>query len=319
MSKVSKRPNIFLNMRPSSAARKAARKAAKGGRARPSSAARAEYARRIDRITAAYSRPPSAARAYLKAFNVRDLFTVDNPKILKGRARGYWPIVLHLAPADLSGRNVCPFSSAECRAACLNTAGRGGMFKRGETTNSVQKARLNRTAAFWADRHAFEHAAAVEIAWHIRRARAEGLRPVIRLNGTSDLSVEKLFKKLFELFSDVQFYDYTKNVNRMFSEIPENYHLTFSRSEVNSAAVSRVLSAGGNVAAVFATARAADLPETWNGAPVIDGDKDDLRFLDPPGVVVGLRAKGRAKKAPVGGFVLSAGPSSADGRNGGGL
>jgi hypothetical protein len=46
-----------------------------------------------------------------------------------------------------------------------------------------------------------------------------------------------------------------------------------------------------NVAVVFDT-----LPTTYLGRPVVNGDDTDLRFLDPQGVVVGLKAKGRAKK-----------------------
>ena len=45
------------------------------------------------------------------------------------------------------------------------------------------------------------------------------------------------------------------------------------------------------------------LPKTFKGLPVIDGDKDDLRFLDPQGVIVGLIAKGKAKQDKSG-FVI---------------
>ena len=73
------------------------------------------------------------------------LLTTGNPKLMKGEKKGYLSFVLHLAPADLSGYNVCPMASDGCRAACLNTAGRGGIFKPGTTTNAIQDARIRKT------------------------------------------------------------------------------------------------------------------------------------------------------------------------------
>jgi hypothetical protein len=45
------------------------------------------------------------------------------------------------------------------------------------------------------------------------------------------------------------------------------------------------------------------IPKTFRGLRVVDGDKDDLRFLDPKGVVVALYAKGKATK-DTSGFVI---------------
>jgi hypothetical protein len=78
-------------------------------------------------------------------------------------------------------------------------------------------------------------------------------------------------------------------------KMPENYRLTFSRSEKNEDIADGFIKRGGNVAVVFSTRKGRALPDTYLGAPVIDGDEHDLRFLDPRGVVVGLRAKGKAK------------------------
>jgi len=47
---------------------------------------------------------------------------------------------------------------------------------------------------------------------------------------------------------------------------------------------------------VFSTTRGAPLPIEFLGVPVIDSDAHDLRYLDPIGVIVGLRAKGRAAR-----------------------
>jgi hypothetical protein len=93
--------------------------------------------------------------------------------------------------------------------------------------------------------------------------------------------------------------------------MPSNYHLTFSRSEVNEADCREVLDAGGNIAVVFKICdckrpckhEIQDGVYTYMGRPVINGDRDDLRFLDPAGVVVGLKAKGPAKK-DTSGFVV---------------
>jgi hypothetical protein len=57
-----------------------------------------------------------------------------------------------------------------------------------------------------------------------------------------------------------------------------------------------VLEMGGNVAVVFRN----QLPQTWKGYEVVNGDENDLRFLDKQGVVIGLIEKGMAKKDATG-------------------
>jgi len=229
------------------------------------------------------------------------LLTVGNPKLMKGLKKGYLSSVLHLAPADLSGKNTCPKATAGCKAACLNTAGRGGIFKKGETTNVIQKARIRKTISFFEDREQFMFDLVKEITNTIKKAKKLSLIPVFRLNGTSDLSWEKYEvadgKNIFEMFPDVQFYDYTKVLGRKVSHIP-NYHLTFSKADGNDMDVRIAASNGMNVAAVFHK-----LPEKYIGRTVINGDETDLRFLDPKGVIVGLKAKGKAKK-DTSGFVI---------------
>lgn len=229
------------------------------------------------------------------------LLTVANPKLLKGTKKGYLSSVLHLAPADLSGKNTCPKATVGCKAACLNTAGRGGMFKRGESTNVIQQARIRKTKQFFESRDKFLQELVIEISKTIIKAKKLGLIPVFRLNGTSDLSWEKYEvadgKNIFQMFPTVQFYDYTKIIGRKVSHIP-NYHLTFSKADGNDMDVRIAASNGMNVAAVFHK-----LPEQYIGRTVINGDETDLRFLDPKGVIVGLKAKGRAKK-DVSGFVI---------------
>jgi hypothetical protein len=231
------------------------------------------------------------------------LLSTANPKIQKGTKLGYLSFILHLAPSDLSGKNTCPKATAGCAAACLNTAGRGGMFKKGENTNMIQKARIRKTVQFFFDRDQFMLDLAYDIQKAVAFAKKQGLTPVIRLNGTSDLSWEKYevpvfcTKNIFELFPNVQFYDYTKILGRKVADIP-NYHLTFSKADGNDADVAKAIEQGYNIAAVFD-----EMPATYMGLPVINADETDLRFLDPKGCIAGLKAKGRAKKDYTG-FVI---------------
>ncbi len=222
------------------------------------------------------------------------LLSTANPKIQKGSKLGYLSFILHLAPADLSGKEVCPKRTAGCTAACLNTAGRGGMFRKGETTNIIQQARIRKTKMFFEDRAGFMAQLIKDIELGIKQAARLGLTPVFRLNGTSDLAWEKYAvpgaRNIFDLFPTVTFYDYTKVLGRKVADIP-NYDLTFSAADGNDADVKKAIAAGMNVAMVFDK-----LPDTYMGRPVINADDTDLRFLDPRGVICGLKAKGRAKK-----------------------
>lgn len=214
---------------------------------------------------------------------------------MKGEKLGYLSFVLHLAPADLSGKEVCPKRTAGCTSACLNTAGRGGMFKKGETTNMIQQARIRKTRLFFENREQFLADLEADIRLGIKQAEKKNMIPCFRLNGTSDLAWEKY--GIIEKFPEVQFYDYTKVRNRKVSHL-KNYHLTFSKADGNDMDVRLVASAGMNVAAVFK-----EIPATYIGRPVINGDETDLRFLDPKGVIVALKAKGKAKKDTTG-FVI---------------
>lgn len=223
------------------------------------------------------------------------LLSTGNPKLLKGEKKGYMSFVLHLAPANLSGKETCPKRTAGCTAACLNTAGRGGIMKKGESTNVIQQARIRKTKMFFENREEFMSQLESDIRLGIKQAEKMGMIPCFRLNGTSDLAWEKY--GIIEKFPNVQFYDYTKINNRKVSHL-KNYHLTFSKADGNDMDVRIAASNGMNIAAVFHK-----VPETYIGRPVINGDETDLRFLDPKGVIVGLKAKGKAKKDTTG-FVV---------------
>jgi hypothetical protein len=239
------------------------------------------------------------------------LLTIGNPKTAKGEGFGVLTAILHLSPHKVSGRNTCPHASAGCAAACLNTAGRGGIGLDADGLNTIQAARIRRTRYFHRDRAGFLADLVAEITRHERSAIRHGLRAAVRLNGTSDLPWEKFpvardgmsYPHVFAAFPSITFYDYTKWPLRLrdVQAVP-NYGLTYSLSEKRGAEAHAYdyLAAGYGVAVVFDTRKSGDLPQsypigerTWE---VIDGDKTDLRFTDAPSVIVGLRAKGRAKR-----------------------
>ena len=231
------------------------------------------------------------------------LLSTGNPKIMKGEKMGYNSYILHLAPASLSGYNTCPKATEGCKSACLNTAGRGGMFKKGENTNIIQQARIRKTKQFYENRQEFMDNLVKDIELGIKQSAKKGLIPVFRLNGTSDISFEKYevtrqgksYRNIFEAFPDIQFYDYTKILGRKVNNI-SNYHLTFSAADGNDNDVLKAFEQGYNVAMVFGIAKKYDMITEYMGKPVYNGDESDLRFLDPSNHIVGLYAKGKAKK-----------------------
>lgn len=231
----------------------------------------------------------------------------SNPKIAKGLASNYATYILHLAPADLSGYETCAKRTAGCTAACLNTAGRGGMFKTGETTNTIQQARIRKTKMFFEDRVTFMAQLVKDIELGIKQSLNKNLIPVFRLNGTSDIAWEKysvvrdglVYKNIFEAFPNVQFYDYTKILGRKVAGI-KNYALTFSAADGNAMDVVSAINQGYNIAVVFGLKKSQPMPDKYLGLSVFNGDDSDLRFLDPQGVIVGLYAKGKAKKDTTG-------------------
>ena len=209
--------------------------------------------------------------------------------------------ILYLAPADLSGFQVCPHANlAGCKEACLNTAGRGAF-------SNVQNARIRKTRLFFEDRAFFMQTLVADIQALKRKAYKMGVLPAARLNGTSDIRFEKIpvngAANIMELFPDVQFYDYTKNATR--TGLPVNYNLTWSYSGANdkyAGYMPKAIKNGMNVAVVFSGKQ----PETFAGIPVTNGDLHDLRFTDPQNCIVGLSAKGKAKKDHSG-FVVQIG------------
>ena len=217
-------------------------------------------------------------------------------KTNKSMKFGYANFIMYLSPYKKSGWNTCPAATKGCAASCLDESGRGNWIKKNGLINPIHAARLKRTQFFFNDRGAFLEQLEKEINAAIRWSIKRDLIPVIRLNGTSDLRFENF--GIIQKFNDIQFYDYTKLYNR--KNIPANYHLTFSRAESNQKQTLNALVNGLNVSAVFRN----ELPKTYLNKKVINGDKHDLRFLDPKNVIVGLIAKGKAK-TDTSGFVLN--------------
>lgn len=224
----------------------------------------------------------------------KKLLGVANAKTSKGEDLNYLTGIVYLAPADIvEGVNLCPFASKGCKSACLYSAGRGKF-------SNVQAARVAKTVLFRDNLNYFMWSLIKDIQALVRKAKRKGLTPCVRLNGTSDIRWENVRhrggKNIFELFPNVQLYDYTKDFKRVDALKGRwgNYHLTFSMSEAraNQRQAWKLLEQGVNVAMVFRS----ELPSSHNGYDVIDGDKHDLRFLDKRGVIVGLKAKGDAKK-----------------------
>lgn len=204
---------------------------------------------------------------------------------MKGEKLGYKTYILYMSAhtQNSKGINICSHASSGCAASCLVGSGFGGMY------TQVQQGRIDKTEYFLRDRTTFLYQLKSEIEKAIKKNEGQAI-VTIRLNGTSDLPYEKykVFegKNIFEIFPDIQFYDYTKNWKRFDNVLPSNYYLTFSRSETNHDKCIELLNRGINVAMVFTK-----VPTSFEGYKVIDADKDDLRFLDPKNVICGLKYK----------------------------
>lgn len=229
-------------------------------------------------------------------FKSKALLSVSSDaKTVKGETLGFLTGILYLAPANTTKWNTCPMAKkAQCDVACLNTAGRGAF-------SSVQQARINKTEWFFTERNDFMQQLVVDIAKLIQKAYKKGLKPLVRLNGTSDIRWETIgftdvtgieYVNIFAAFPNIQFYDYTKRGNR--TELPSNYDLTFSYSGVEGFQpyVENALLNNMRMAVVFRKEK--DIPMTFMGIPVVSGDNSDVRHLDDK-VIVGLYAKGKAK------------------------
>jgi hypothetical protein len=238
------------------------------------------------------------------------IFSMDNPKAAKAIDYGWLNAIHYMAPATLGGvGDLCPNRTDACTALCLGwTSGQAGMVRHDAQINSVRQSRIDKARRFMKDRAAYMRDVVRSIELAQAKASREGLRLCVRLNGSTDIGWEGVRidggRTLMQRFPDVQFTDYTKSPKRALAcatgKMPANYHLCFSRSEVNGSQCRDVLAAGGTVAVVFA----GEKPSNYLGYPVVDGDLHDLRHLDPRGHVVALSPKGLKAKRDTSGFVV---------------
>ena len=214
----------------------------------------------------------------------------SSSKIAKGLKYNEMTYILYLAPAEQSGYNVCPGSTAECREACLTESGHNRIDVK---KNAINKARIKKTKLFFEQREFFMGWLVTEINKARNDAFAKGYTFSVRLNGTSDIQPEMFKYKgkvIFNVFNEVTFYDYTKVANRFkLLNKYSNYDLTYSFSGYNMLQSLELLENNkGRVAMVF---EGKQLPKTFMGYKVIDGDEYDMRHLDETGVIVGLKFK----------------------------
>lgn len=221
------------------------------------------------------------------------LLSPFNEKTPKGEAYGYLQAILYLAPHTLAGgKSLCAHSTEACRAGCLFTAGRG-------KTPRVENARLRRTRRFLDDRDGFLTDLVAELSEMEAVGWKHGLKLAIRLNGTSDVLWERETLdgvSLFDLFKGATFFDYTRTPPHH-RKVPANWSITWSLADDPIASAIEALRAGFNVAAVIPEAEKAAAPDWFEmgdlDVQVVDGEKHDLRFLDPKPSLVLLKPKGR--------------------------
>lgn len=235
------------------------------------------------------------ARMIAKQRGIGELLTKPegNSKFAKNIGSKIRIVGLSLAQGNLSGREVCAHRSPACTRLCVGNQGLARVF------SSIEQARIRKTKFFTDHPLLFRALLFAEIDSERKRCVKEGVKLAVRLNTFSDLPFPTMWRDDIVSRSDVQFFDYTKALKRYESwlsgELPSNYHLTFSRREgTTTETIRKILSLGGSVAIPFRVKRSQELPKSWEGMPVVDGDKTDYRPADPVGVIVGLRAKGTA-------------------------
>jgi hypothetical protein len=227
---------------------------------------------------------------WFSEFPTKLLGVSGDAKTVKGELYGVLTAILYLSPAKKSGVNMCAMSHiAMCEEPCLDEAGRGAM-------SSVQMSRLRKTLFMLQYWDKFRDMLLHEIYRHANYCRKRGYKCAVRLNGTSDVRWElKIWAEMVHFHEawDVYFYDYTKIPNRL---VPDTsvYDLTFSYSGVEKYQpyVDTARAMGMRLAVVFRYRT--QIPKSFLGMDVVDGDDSDLRFLEPQGVVCALYAKGRA-------------------------
>ena len=251
-----------------------------------------------------------------------DVLVAVNRLLRSDLARSDVPTHQQLTPRKRRQQwTLCSGSTDECRNSCLVYTGRNVA----DVYNHRRKA-VGTLALLEYPEH-FCRMLIEAITLHSRSEACREMKPFVRLNVLSDVPWELLIPDMFSFFAErskrvytpPMFYDYTKLSNR---NPPPNYDLTFSYSGRNEGMARSELARGRRVAVVFLAMRPkgkrekwetfrytgpaprkgahrpqADLPETFWGHPVVDGDLSDVRPRDPPNernprpCIVGLRWK----------------------------
>jgi hypothetical protein len=240
---------------------------------------------------------PYKAQLRAEGLPYKTILGESSAKTIKGQKIGFLTAILYLVPSE----KLCPHAKlAGCFDACLKSSGRGAF-------DSVQLARQSKTDFFHFNQRAFMLSMCADVWTHARRAHRLGLTPLVRPNGTSDIPWENILidgRTIFQIFPEVQFYDYTKHPGRnLEGKTAGNYDLTYSFSAITPKPISikgLLNPANKRTAVVFM--KQADIPKSFRGWPVVDGDDTDVRHIEPAGVVVALYAKGKGKR-DAGGFV----------------
>jgi len=227
----------------------------------------------------------SEYKATLKELGVSYLgrFSQSAKMVLNEKAGKVITYSLYLAPANMSGYEVCPFSS-RCRDLCLSGSGRnkGDIIAHGIEGSVINRSRIKKTHLFFENRELFMRLLCYELEKTQRYAKKRGMGFSVRLNCTSDISPLAFKvdgKNILEMYPNVTFYDYTKVPNRVnLVKQYTNYHLTFSYDGGNWETCEKFLMQGINVAVVF---ESSELPIAFRGYRIIDMTKTDLRYLDP--------------------------------------
>ena len=234
----------------------------------------------------------------------------QNSKLDKGNKYDFLNLGIQFAPSFISGFNVCSNASVECGMKCINFTGLGSKHMLNKNNiHMVLKARLIRTIIYFEYKEQFKKRVIKEINLYRNKVKKlndnnvndKEIKICIRLNVFSDIKWEKTFKEIFNTFNDLQFYDYTKILNRNIKHL-NNYHLTISRNEINKDVIKDI---PNNKAYVFNIKRNDKMIEYYEDKKVIDGDLHDLRFLDNKNVIVGLRYKGNDKDLNNNKFVIN--------------
>lgn len=242
----------------------------------------------------------------LKEANIAYLGGVKNStKLVYSYNHGWLTYGIYLAPSTLARDefhphiNMCPFS-ANCKDACLHGAGQNKMSTIkanhiGEKWSHITDSRIRKTHLYFDNRELFMDIMIHEIQKWKRYADKHNLHFAVRLNCTSDISLETLVKdgkNILEIFPHIQFYDYTKVPSHLaLADKYPNYDLTFSFDGSNWDECKKYLDNGGKVAVVFDyydDNNKQILPSYWKGYEVINANDYDMRFLDPKGTIMGL-------------------------------